>query len=113
MQTKQASYRPWLLTEAGSIFVLQATDTADVEDIKTMLKLWQSQGLPLSLSTIEWYGLGGDKQQHWQYTPFVPENGYGEIAINLQHEAITQLKETDQNVTVIPPFDNVNNGAKQ
>lgn len=106
MQKEQA-YRPWLLTEAGSVFVLQAEKDVDVKD---MLKLWQSQGLPLSKETIEWYRLGDDKQQYWKHTPFVPENGYGEIAINLQHELITPLKPTDQNVTAITPFDNLENG---
>ncbi len=113
MQNEQENYRPWLLTEAGSLFVLQANTANDIEDIQTRLKCWMEQGLPLAQSAISWYRLRDDPQQHWKYTPFVPENGYGEIAINLQSENITQLKDSDQNVNAINPIESIETGASQ
>jgi len=91
MQNSSNSYRPWLLTEAGSVFVLQGK-----EDIADMIKLWLSQGLPIADSAIQWYRLGDVPAQYWQYTPFVPENGYGEIAVNLRAENVIQLTDADK-----------------
>lgn len=95
MQNCGNSYRPWLLTEAGSVFVLQAKDDALLEDINGMIKLWFAQGLPITESAILWYRLGDNPLQYWQYTPFLPENGYGEIAVNLQADNVIQLKDSD------------------
>ncbi len=96
MQNNDDQYRPWLLTEAGSVFVLQANTNSDPKDIKPLITRWLSQGLPLSDSTVAWYRLGDDSSQYWKYTPFVPENGYGEISVNLQSGTITQLTDTDE-----------------
>ena len=95
MQQNNNIYRPWLLTEAGSVFVLQVKEGGNPENIensKVMIKRWLSQGLPITASVKKWYRLGDNSSQHWQHTPFVPENGYGEIAVNLQHETVVPLK---------------------
>ena len=101
MQNNHSQYRPWLLTEAGSVFIFQAKAEADLEVIEKKIKCWQSQGLPLTESVVEWYGLGDDPWQYWKYTPFVPENGYGEIAVNLQSGTFTQLIDGDKSIQPI------------
>ncbi len=60
------AYQPWLLTNAGSVFVL--TGAADCEDL---IKDWLAKGLDVPGAT-------------WKTCPFIPENGYGEIAVNLE-----------------------------
>ena len=94
------TYRPWFLTEAGSVFVLQSNDT-DADNIRKMLEDWLSNGLPLAKSAINWYRLKENKTQFWRYTPYVPENGYGEIAVNLITETVRTLKDTDTIVNSI------------
>ncbi|MCK9396912.1 MAG: RAMP superfamily CRISPR-associated protein [Methylobacter sp.] len=91
MQNRGNSYRPWLLTEAGSVFVLQGK-----EDITDLIALWLYQGLPITEAAVQWYRLGDNPSQYWQYTPFVPENGYGEIAVNLQADNVIQLTDADK-----------------
>ncbi len=73
-----ADYYPDVLTEAGSVFVLEISDEIKA---KEKLELFVKQGLPLPddvLLTIKQRG-----KELWQTCPFVPENGYGEIAVNL------------------------------
>lgn len=60
---KDQPYYPWLLTRAGSVFI--------VEGLKAeTLAGWQRTGLPLP-----------DNTQCWTTCPFVPENGFGEIRV--------------------------------
>jgi hypothetical protein len=56
-------YYPWLLTRAGSVFVLNGVS-------ETMLDQWRRCGLPLPGAC------------DWETCPFVPENGFGEIRID-------------------------------
>ena len=89
-------YKPWLLTEAGSVFLLRATDEAADE---TLIEEWLAQGLPVQSNVLEYYDIGKDVQTHWQHCPFIPQNGYGEIAVNL---AIgTRLTPDSKNITSI------------
>lgn len=60
-------YYPYFLTTAGSVFVLAG---ADAEKVKGAL----ASGLPLP----PWAGVGPEA---WKTCPFVPENGFGEIAM--------------------------------
>jgi hypothetical protein len=69
-----APYRPYLLTEPGSVFVLEAAGPDHVEAARQQLERWRRHGLPLP----PW--LGGAT---WRTCPYVPENGYGEVAVNL------------------------------
>lgn len=101
-QNNLNSYRPWLLTEAGSIFVLKAQKDVDSEHIKQMLKGWLSSGIGLTKRVSAWYGLGDDSAQYWKFTPFVPENGYGEIAVNLRHPAVINLTDADKRISIKP-----------
>jgi hypothetical protein len=79
-----ATYRPWLLTEAGSLFVFSVKqyDKA-VQDVKK----WLKTGLPFPPAVLKGYKLGDDTARLWEKCPFVPQNGYGEIAVNLNIHA--------------------------
>lgn len=75
-----APYKPWLLTEAGSVFLLQADNEATGE---VLIKSWLAHGLPLTNDVLTYYGIPEDIGSQWQHCPFIPQNGYGEIAVNL------------------------------
>jgi len=71
-------YYPFVLTEAGSVFVLHI----DIpEKAVSILQNLRNNGLTLPSDITKWFS--PDKEQ-WQQCPFVPENGYGEIRINLK-----------------------------
>lgn len=69
-------YYPFILTEAGSVFVLKINNK---EKAKKILHRLLKQGLPLPATITERVP---ENREHWEYCPFVPENGYGEIRIN-------------------------------
>lgn len=77
-QSNPNQYYPYYLTGAGSVFRLKVLD----EDAgQKYLERWQNCGL-------DWPGWAKIKydqynRARWQNCPFVPENGYGEIAVNL------------------------------
>lgn len=64
-----AEYRPWLLTEAGSVFVFE-----DIGDISAF-----SRYLEIPRETLAFYGVS-EGPDLWRYCPYLPENGYGEVA---------------------------------
>lgn len=66
-------YSPWLLTDAGSVFVLKAEPGQDSAAQKC-IDNWLANGLPLPERV---------KDRHWTNCPYLPEGGYGEIAVNL------------------------------
>jgi hypothetical protein len=43
--------------------------------------LWQRRGLPVAGTVREVFKLKGDASD-WQRCPYVPENGFGEIAVD-------------------------------
>ncbi|MBV1879144.1 MAG: hypothetical protein KUG79_15995 [Pseudomonadales bacterium] len=65
-------YQPQILTEAGSVFVLSLNDDCEKQAIEK-LHDWQHLGLPPRKT----------HPQNWQHNPWLNNNGYGEIAINL------------------------------
>ena len=69
-KTKQSYYPEWL-TNAGSVFVL------DIQDEETLNKLAKlaSTGLPAHKEV-------DGSEAKWKTTPYLPEQGYGEIQIN-------------------------------
>ncbi len=97
-QAAKNDYRPWLLTEAGSVFLLETAEGASEMDGEDLIKKWLSQGLPLKGLVLEYYGIDPEINKQWQDCPFIAQNGYGEIAVNLQLH--TQLKP--EHVTCIP-----------
>lgn len=68
-----AKYRPFILTEAGSVFVLRPAKGKE-KDARKKIEEWYKSGLPIPQS---------GKPYTWENCPFVPENGFGEIAVNL------------------------------
>jgi hypothetical protein len=84
----EAPYRPFVLTDSGAVFVLRAADNADLDGdtgdlgaIEKKIADWQRDGLPVAKSAREKFGLVGDSTD-WSKCPYVPENGYGEIAVD-------------------------------
>lgn len=67
------TYRPLLLTEAGSVFVFRVKPSSDVRNV---LQSWERNGLPLPKAVAQRYGAT------WQDHPYTPNSGYGEIAVH-------------------------------
>jgi len=74
----EAMYLPLVLADAGSVFVLSVA-AGKVREAETVLRDWQSQGLPLPPTVVAEHG---DK---WQDHSYLPENGFGEVVINPLH----------------------------
>lgn len=73
-------YRPYLLTDAGSVFVLRAT--APEKSAQT-IATWLRDGVPLPQWAMERYK-ASESHELWRVCPYLPENGYGEIVVNLK-----------------------------
>ena len=73
---KNKPYNPWLLTTEGSFFALTVKDAAKATD---RLTAWLQTGLPLPRWAI---GQWGDS---WAKNPFLPQNGFGEVAVHQAH----------------------------
>ena len=72
-------YRPWLITEAGSVFAFEVTGA---EQAKQTLAHWRQDGLPTR------------DPDDWQRNPYRRQNGYGEVAISNQPAVCVELKTT-------------------
>lgn len=70
---KERPYRPVVLTQPGSVFVLDIVDGRR-DDAERTLAGWRDHGLAPIAGTP-----GGGR---WQDNPWIAENGYGEVAIN-------------------------------
>lgn len=68
-------YNPFLLTDAGSVFVLKAN--GDAGTAEAIVKKWGETGLALPKWAADFYG------DDWRTCPFLPVNGFGEVAVNL------------------------------
>jgi hypothetical protein len=68
-------YNPFLLTDRGSVFVLQAS--GDAAPALAVIEAWLNNGLPLPRWARDRYS------DHWSTCPFLPADGFGEIAVNL------------------------------
>jgi hypothetical protein len=69
-------YYPFLLTEPGSVFVVRPSANTDSEKAQATIQSWVDHGLPLPRWAAERYG------SNWSTCPFLPENGFGEVAIS-------------------------------
>lgn len=67
------AYDPWLLTNAGSVFVFTVHDE---EKAKKKMEAWSVGGLPLPEWAKKEFG------DQWFENPYRPENGFGEIAVH-------------------------------
>lgn len=77
---KSKPYRPWLLTQPGSVFVVEPIGTdaplAIIEHIRR-------RGLPLPENVRTFYDLGhAPDADLWSKCPYIRPNGYGEVAIS-------------------------------
>lgn len=78
-----APYKPYLLTDAGSVFVLMAKKEDQTAEARQKIAEWLVAGLPLPRWVKERYRRKGKDGDHWENCPYLPESGYGEIAVNL------------------------------
>lgn len=69
-------YRPLVLTEAGSVFVFEVVDP---DAARQVLAHWQAHGLALPAAVADAHGSA------WTDHPYLPENGFGEVAVQPQH----------------------------
>jgi hypothetical protein len=69
---QKEAYQPWVLTEAGSVFVFKVIDAIKATEAVTQ---WVSRGLPIPPS---W----GAAYSDWQRNPYLPQNGFGEVRCN-------------------------------
>jgi hypothetical protein len=69
--TPGSTYRPRLMTRAGSVFVLRVQDPAGAT---ALLAQWQRTGLP------QLPGIRGGED--WRRNPWIRQKGYGEILVN-------------------------------
>lgn len=73
------TYYPFYLTGAGSVFVLKMSNT---DNAKAKIEEWKTKGLPVPEWAKTKYNKSG--KELWETCPFVPENGYGEVMVNLK-----------------------------
>lgn len=79
---QQQPYKPWLLTDAGSVFVFSTTDADQARDD---IDGWLCRGLPLPTAVLGAYDIENEGVGTlWSKCPFIPQNGFGEIAVNLE-----------------------------
>jgi len=71
-----SKYEPFLLTDRGSTFVLQASDESKA---KPFLETWTKYGLPNAKWIAKRYG-----EPLWKTCPFLNEVGFGEVLIDLE-----------------------------
>jgi len=76
------AYQPYLLTDAGSVFVLSPQKGKE-QDAQECLEKWCINGLPVPEWAIKEYNLSEKPEEQWSNCPYIPQNGYGEIAVNL------------------------------
>jgi hypothetical protein len=77
---KHKPYRPWILTEPGSVFVVEPTGTGDP---LAVIKFLGRKGLPLPENVRSFYELGhAPDAELWSNCPYIRPNGYGEVAIS-------------------------------
>jgi hypothetical protein len=76
------AYQPYFLTDAGSVFVLRPQPGKEKE-AQTCIEKWVKNGLPVPKWAITEYLLSEKPEEQWSSCPYIPQNGYGEIAVNL------------------------------
>ncbi|GMV31729.1 MAG: hypothetical protein AMXMBFR59_38540 [Rhodanobacteraceae bacterium] len=87
------TYRPQLLTQAGSVFVLSAP-AARREQAATLLSRWMQTGLPTE-QLLPKHACG------WDRNPYQPQNGYGEIRVNDPLHADPALRPVNRQILAI------------
>ena len=70
-------YYPFVLTDAGSTFVLKAV--ADTTAAQAKIEEWLAMGVPVREELLSGTATAPD----WQRCPYLNRHGYGEISVNL------------------------------
>jgi RAMP superfamily len=92
---KGRPYYPWLLTTAGSVFVLKPIE-GKMDEAEQYIKTSLANGLPLLEWAVREYANGDKPGDHWQNCPYIRQNGFGEIAVNLKcHETMKPTEYTE------------------
>jgi hypothetical protein len=77
---KRDQYKPYLLCDAGCAFLLKPVAGRE-SDARDRLALWVKRGIPIAKSLCAFYKIPEDEASQWRHCPYLPENGYGEVAI--------------------------------
>ncbi|ESQ08045.1 MAG: hypothetical protein N838_14930 [Thiohalocapsa sp. PB-PSB1] len=77
-------YNPWLITLAGSVFVLKPTqnDPQGENLAENVLQSWRQTGLAQVYADSE-DAATRRTREHWKHNPYLRQNGYGAVAVNL------------------------------
>ncbi len=78
-----APYEPYLLTQAGSVFVLTVESEKEAA-AREIVNHWCSFGLDTPKWARERFARAGQDGAHWSNNPYIRQNGCGEIAVNLE-----------------------------
>lgn len=88
-----ASYQPFLVTEAGSVFVFKPGEHQDAHgQTKTCvatIESWIKEGLP----TPSW--ASSRHKDRYSTNPFLPQDGFGEVAVNIPAQLALRAKENE------------------
>ncbi len=91
-------YYPWILTEAGSVFVFSITNT---EEAERKIESWLENGLPIPETVRGFYGISSNDDEQWKSCPFIAQNGFGEIGVNMEiHWRLSPPEERVQPIMV-------------
>ncbi len=77
------NYDPWLLTDAGAVFVFKVSDSATATE---KLRNWLATGLPLPKWAIGRFG------NTWKTNPYLLQNGFGEVAVHAPEFAVPSTR---------------------
>ena len=88
------TYQPYLLTAPGSAFVLQAGPRRESE-AADCIREWARYGLPPAPWSLKRFARSGLPGDHWTNHPYLRENGFGEVAVNLSCHFEPQLEIHD------------------
>lgn len=91
-------YNPWLLTDAGSVFVLEPSENESGRfgTAHEVIQLWNERGIPVPANLLQVYceldvGMAHTEQSEvWDACPFIPHNGYGEVTVNLDCQMLRE-----------------------
>jgi hypothetical protein len=89
MASKRATYQPYVLSEAGSVFRLAFRDLVQA---RLVAQAWLTRGLPLPTAVADEHGCD------WKSNTYIPQNGWGEVLVNPEHgfEPLGDLVHTSE-----------------
>lgn len=76
-------YKPYLLSEAGTTFLLEAAPGCEEQARKAIEGLLRT-GMPIRDVLCDYYGIPKDRKEQWKCCPYAPNNGYGEVVLKTE-----------------------------